>query len=73
MPQVSDIIVTVSMQESDLMDNGENRCAYHAGAMGSHVLLACTEPMLGKIVQLQLERRQSLQIAEVEIHGYAKT
>lgn len=65
------IMVTVSLSEEKIMRNGDNICAYAGGIANQFDnLLTCSEPMIGRFVQLQmLNRAECLHFYEVKVHG----
>lgn len=68
--RTENVVVTVSKDVSDIMDDGENRCGYLDGeAEQFNNLITCDEAIVGRFVQLQLLANTSFHIYEVDVHG----
>jgi len=65
-------MVTVSVLEADIMHNGaDNECGFIAGiAQQFDNLVWCSQPMIGRFVQLQVIDTNHFNLYEVEVYGY---
>jgi len=66
--------VTVAMVEEDIEFTGSNRevlCKYVDGFLNRYyTLITCDQPISGRFVQILFDATTSLNLHEIEVHGY---
>ena len=70
--RTKNVLVTVSQSSADIFYTGteDNLCYYHEGILdGFYNLFTCWHPIVGQLVQIQLNATTPLNIYEVEVHG----
>lgn len=68
-------LVTVAEEETDIFStsDGSNEvvCGYRDGALERYwTLVTCTQPIMGRYVQIQFFVSERLHLYEVEVHGF---
>ena len=67
----TDILITVTSEESETMDDVNSWCGQIESALSEDTLVVCDDPMSGRFVQVHNRgHNSSFHLAEVEVFGF---